>query len=273
MRDLLTVLHLTLFEAMRRRILMAALICGAAFVILFGVGIHFIALDVGPRIERAMVLNFMTLAGLYAVNFLTVMSAVLLPLDTLSGEIESGVSQTLASKPIRRSSIVLGKWLAYLIVVLSYLALIAGGVVLASRVVAGFALPGFGRGLPLMMLEATLLVSLSIAGGTRLSTVTSGVMAFGFYGLAFIGSWVEQIGAMTSNDAARQVGVVASLIMPSESMWQLASSQMQPALMREMNATPFSPASVPSPAMVVWAVGYVVLLVAIAVRSYGRRAL
>jgi len=277
MRDLLTVLHLTLFEAMRRRILSAALLCGGAFLVLFGIGIHFIARDMqgqsAPGLERRMVLNFITLAGLYAVNFLTVMSAVLLPVDTLSGEIDSGVSQTLASKPIRRSSILLGKWAAYLAVVLAYLLLMAGGVVLVSRFVAGFTLPGFGNGLPLMMLEATILTSLSIAGGTRLSTVTNGVMAFGFYGIAFIGGWVEQIGAWSTNDAARHVGVVASLIMPSESMWQLAASQMQPTLMREMHFSPFSPASVPSPAMVAWAAGHAVVLVLIAVRSYNRRPL
>lgn len=277
MRDLLTIIHLTLFEAMRRRILVAALLGGLAFLVLFGIGMHFIAQEAGLRngsaIERKLVLNFITLAGLYAVNFLTVMSSVLLPLDTLAGEIASGVTQTVASKPIRRSSIVLGKWFAYVLVVIAYLALLAGGVVLVSRVIAGFVLPGFERGLPLMMLEAVVLVSLSIAGGTRLSTVTNGVMAFGLFGLAFIGSWVEQVGALAQNDAARRVGVVASLIMPSESMWQLAASNMQPALMREMHMTPFSPASLPSPAMVMWAAGYALVLVLIAVRSFARRGL
>jgi len=36
-----------------------------------------------------------------------VITAVLLPVDTLSGEIASGVIQTLAAKPIRRGEIVL----------------------------------------------------------------------------------------------------------------------------------------------------------------------
>lgn len=277
MRDLVTLIHLTLFEAMRRRILVAALLCGAAFLVLYGIGMHFIAREAGSgtgtAIERNMVLNFVTLAGLYVVNFLTVISAVLLPIDTLAGEIASGVTQTVASKPIRRSSIVLGKWAAYVLVVLGYLTLMAGGVVLVARVVAGFGLRGFEQGLPLMMLEAVVLVSLSIAGGTRLTTVTNGVVAFGFYGLAFIGSWVEQIGTFARNDAARQVGIVASLIMPSESLWQLAASRMQPALMRELNVTPFSPASVPSALMVGYAALFAVALVLLAVRSFRRRGL
>jgi hypothetical protein len=124
-----------------------------------------------------------------------------------------------------------------------------------------------------MLLEATVLLTVSIAGGTRLSTVTNGVLAFGLFGLAFIGNWVEQIGTFAGNETARQVGTVASLIMPSESMWQLAASQMQPSILRDLGATPFSPVSVPSAAMVWWAIGYVVVVLLIATRAFGRRPL
>ena len=66
------------------------------------------------------------------------MLAVLLPVDTLSGEIASGVIETLASKPVRRSDIVLGKWVAYWSLTAAYLVLIAGGVVVSARAIAGF---------------------------------------------------------------------------------------------------------------------------------------
>jgi len=193
-------------------------------------------------------LNFLTLAGLYAVNFLLVMTAVLLPVDTLSGEIASGVIQTVAAKPIRRSDIVLGKWLGHWLVMAGYLALLAGGVLAIARVFGHFTPPHVARGLPLMLLEGTVLLTLSVAGGTRLSTVTNGILAFGLYGLAFIGSWVEQIGT-------------------------LAAFNMQPPIMRELAATPFSPASVPSAAMVVWAAAYAAVALAIGVRAFTKRAL
>jgi hypothetical protein len=124
-----------------------------------------------------------------------------------------------------------------------------------------------------MLLEATIFLTLSIAGGTRFSTVTNGVTALGLYGLAFIGSWMEQIGTLAGNDGARYLGTVASLIIPSEAMWQLAAHHMQPALMRDLGVTPFSPVSVPSGAMVVWAVGYVAVLLLVAVRTFRHRAL
>ncbi|HKQ57515.1 MAG TPA: ABC transporter permease [Candidatus Eisenbacteria bacterium] len=276
MPRILVLAHLTLHEALRRRVLLAALIGGGAFLILYGVGFHFIARDVGKHatlLERRIALTAITLAGLYAVNLLSVMSAVLLPVDALSGEIGTGSIQTLAAKPVRRSEIVLGKWLAYVIVVLGYLTVMAGGVLTIAAVIGKFTPPNPTAAIPLMLVEMLLLVSVSIAGGTRLSTVTNGMAAFGLYGIAFIGNWVEQIGTFVDNVAARNVGTVASLIMPAESLWQRAAWLMQPTIMRELQITPFSPASVPSPAMVWWAAGYTVVLLVVAIRGFSKRGL
>jgi ABC-type transport system involved in multi-copper enzyme maturation permease subunit len=278
MNSFVTMVQLTLYEALRRRVLAAVLVCGLAFLVLFAIGFHFIAADFARHagvaaLERRLGLTFLTLAGLFAVNFLTLMTAVLLPVDTLSGEIESGVMQTLAAKPITRSAILLGKWTAFAIVMVCYLAMMAGGVLIVARVIGHLGLQHVERGLPLMALEGLVLLSVSIAGGTRFSTITNGIIAFGLYGIAFIGNWVEQIGTMTGNDTARNVGTIASLVMPSDVMGQLAAHHMQPPIMRDLQLSPFSTASVPSPAMVWWAVGYVAVTLAIALRQFRRRAL
>jgi len=271
----LTIARLTLHEAMRRRILTAALIAGAAFLALYGLGVVLMLRENASMtlIERRLVLNVLTLAGLYAANFLTVMTAVLLPVDTLSGEISSGVIQTLAVRPIRRRDIVIGKWLGHWIVMCGYFLLVAGGVLAIMATLGKFTPPRVALGLPLVLLEGTVLLTLSITGGARLSTVTNGMLAFGLFGLAFIGNWVEQIGTMVGNDAARQVGTAASLIMPSEALWQLAASLMQPSILRDLGATPFSPYSVPTPAMVVWACAYITATLLLGIRWFGRRAL
>ncbi len=278
MSALFTIMHLTLHEAARRRVLLATLIGAAAFLILYSVGFHFVALHVTGDtslsvIRQRMLLNFLTLAGLYGTHFLTLMTAVLLPVDTLSGEISSGVVQTVASKPVRRSSIVLGKWLAYSLVAIAYCAVVAGGVLVVARVIGHFTPPGLAVGLPLMALEAVVFVSLSIAGGALLATVTNGILAFGLYGLAFIGGWVEQVGALAGNLAAQNVGTVASLIIPTEALWQRAAYHMQPAVMRDLHMTPFSPASLPSVAMVWWAVAYALAALLVGVQGFRKRAL
>jgi len=96
---------------------------------------------------------------------------------------------------------------------------------------------------------------------------------FGLYGLAFLGSWFEQIGTLMNNRSASTLGTITSLLMPSEALWQRAAWFMQPPIMRDLHLAPFSPASLPSEAMVWWAAGYVVLTLALALRWFRRRPL
>ncbi len=279
MRRLLTIAHLTFIEARRRRILSAAVLCGVAFLLVYGAAIYFIARHAAPargRIPPAQLraqIEFLVLAGLYCVNFLGIAAAVLLPVDTLSGEIGSGVMQTLASKPVRRAEILLGKWLTYWALTAAYLAAMSGGIVLTVYAVTGFAQPHLARALPLMVLAATVMLTVTTAGGVRLTTITNGIVAFGVYGLAFIGGWVEQVGAVLHNDAARYVGTAISLVSPSDAMWRRAAYELQPPFMRDLQLTPFGTFSVPSGAMIVWAIGFVVVVLGLALVWFRRRAL
>ena len=142
-----------------------------------------------------------------------------------------------------------------------------------ARAVSGYAQPNVDRALPLMLLEATVLLTVSIAGGTRLSTVTNGIVAFGFYGLAFIGGWVEQIGALVGNQAARNIGIVVSLISPTDALWRLGAYHLQPAIVRDLQMTPFASASVPNLWMVFWAAAFTVVTMLAALRAFEQRVL
>lgn len=277
MHSILVVAHLTLTEARRRRIVTAALLCALVVLTVFTVGVFFAARDQSRPvsfIERQIFFTFLTLAGLYVTNFLSVLFAVLLPVDSLSGEIDSGVMQTLAVKPIRRSDIVVGKWLGNALIVGAYLTVLVTGVLLSVRIIAGFSPINLARALPLMLLEVLLLTTVSIAGGTRFSTVTNGILALGFYGISFIGGWIEFAGAMARLESLRIVGVVASLISPPDAMWRLAAYYLQPPLVRGANVPFWSGVGpVPSLVMVGWAALFVVLALVYAVRAFSKRAL
>jgi ABC-2 type transport system permease protein len=275
-QGLLTIAHLTWLEARRRRIVLAALGCGFAFLFVFAIATYFIvhaAAQPPSLLQRRFQLQFLTLAGLYAVNFLVVALAVMLPVDTLSGEIASGVMQTLASKPVRRTDIVLGKWIVYGLLNAAYILIMAGGVVLAMRLITGFTQHHLPEALALMLLEATVLLSVTIAGGVRFTTVTNGIVAFALYGLAFVGGWIEQIGVIVGNITARYIGTAISLVSPADALWRLAMHVLQPPVMQQVQITPFSSASVPSAAMVWWSGVYVMGMLGLAMRAFQKRAL
>jgi Cu-processing system permease protein len=275
---LLTVAQLTWLEARRRRIVLAALLCGLGFLLVFALSVYFAqhyGTPAGPvsLLQQRMQLQVVTLAGLYAVNFLVVAIAVMLPVDSLSGEILSGVMQTIASKPIRRAEIVIGKWVVYWAMIAAYVVFLAGGVVLLMRLITGFTQQHLPVALALMWLEATVLLCVVIAGGVRFTTVTNGIIAFAFYVLAFFGGWIEQIGVMMGNDNARYIGTAISLVSPTDVLWRLAMHLLQPPVMAQVQVTPFSPPSVPSAAMVWWAVAFAIGVLGLAVRGFQKRAL
>jgi hypothetical protein len=168
---------------------------------------------------------------------------------------------------------VIGKWLAYLSMTAVYLVLVAGGVVVLVKIITGFMQPHLAAALPLMFLGAGVLLTLSIAGGTRFKTVTNGILVFGFYAIAFIGGWIEEIGLLLGSEAARYIGTAISLVSPVDAMWRLASHEMQPPLMQQVRLGPFSSAAVPSAAMVVWTVGFVAVALLVALRQFQTRSL
>jgi Cu-processing system permease protein len=273
-------MRLTFREAVRRRIVLAALLLGIAFLSIYSLGFYFVhgemqAGKTGPAsaMEMNAAYNFLLMAGLYAANFLGIAMAALITADTLAGEIASGTVQTLATKPLRRSELVLGKWMGLAGLLLLYGGLMVGGVMASVYLQSGYHAPHFVRGASLIFLNSLLIMSVTLACSSSLSTLATGGVVFGLYGIAFVGGWVEQIGAFLQNETAIKVGVLSSLILPSEALWKRAASEMTLPFIQAMGISPFSSPSVPSPLMVVYACVYLVVALVVAVRWFGGRDL
>jgi ABC-type transport system involved in multi-copper enzyme maturation permease subunit len=271
--------RLTFREASRRKIALTGFLLGLAFILLFSVGFYFINqqrlanMPFQSAIPMEEYYNTITLAGLYVVNFLIVVMAALVTADTLAGEISTGTIQSLATKPLCRSEIVLGKWLGYAILLLLYVVLMAGGILLSASLQSGYTMPNLVAGLALMYLASLVVMTITIACSSRLSTLATGGLVIGLYGLAFVGSWMEQIGSLMNSTAAVQVGIVSSLLMPSEAIWRRAAFEMTAPLSRMISFGPFSSASVPSTAMIIYGGLYLLAALWIAVRQFSRRDL
>ena len=276
MKQIITITRLTFHEARRRRIVIIALVLGAAFIVLYLSGFALITREIRREGEQGMGLqigyNMLLMAGFYVVHFLTVMLAIFSSVDTISGEIASHTIQAIVTKPLRRWQVVLGKWLGHGAMLLLYLALLSGAILAGVYLIAGYLPPNPLQGMLLFMLEALILLSLSMLAGTYLSTLANGITLFMLYGVSFIGAWVEQIGSLLNAPAAVQVGIVTSLLMPVEALWRRTAYVMQPPVLRSM-PTPFTLGSPPSAAMVAYAAVYGLVALVFAMRAFNRRDL
>lgn len=279
------VARLTFVEAIRRRILLAALVLGVAFLALYSIGFYVMNQEAYPFVEpssptqallKSGLFNFLTLAGLYAVNFLAVAMGALVSADTLAGEISSGTIQAIATKPVRRAEIVLGKWIGFAGLLGLYLLLMAGGVIAVALVIARYLPPNPLQGIALIYFESLLVMTVTLALSTTISTLATGGVVFGLFGLAFIGGWVEQFGSFLQNQTAVNIGIISSLIFPSEALWRRAAYEMTPSIAQILGVNfsgPFLSFSAPSVLMIEYAVLYLLVILAFAVRQFSRRDL
>ncbi|MCB0036715.1 MAG: ABC transporter permease [Anaerolineales bacterium] len=279
MNSILTIASLTIQEGRRRSIVRLAIIMGALFLIVYGAGLHYIFLQfeesgMANRAEIDIPKTFLTLTGLYVTNFLVVIMSVLISVASISQEIDTHVIDTIVTKPLRRTDVVLGKWLGFAIMIVLYTLFLAGGIVFISRWRTGVQLNNLPVGLGLICLNSLIVMTLTIAGGTRLSTLANGVVAFMMYGLAFIGGWVETIGAAFRNETAVNLGIFSSLLMPIEALWKKAALEFQPRILGNPQfAGPFSVAAEPSDLMIWYAILYIVVLLGFALFSFKQRDL
>lgn len=276
-----TIAGLTFREAIRRKIVLAALILGIAFLLLYGLGFYYIQQEFAMHSQaptfregvRNQAYNVLLLAGLYVVNFLCIAISALITADSLAGEIQSGTIQAIITKPIRRSEVVLGKWLGHAALLLLYLLLLGGGVVFVVWLLARFTTSNWLTGLVLIYFNCLIVMSLTLAFSSTLSTLATGGAVFGAYGLAFIGGWVERIGTFLNNQTAANIGILSSLIMPSDAIWSKAGGLLSSRLMNMGGVNPFTSGSEPSTLMLAYAGFYLLVMVVIAIRQFGKRDL
>lgn len=261
---------ITFREAARKKILWTALGAGLGFLALFATALHFQINDFDARATSAFIryqiLSAMLMVGLYVVDLLAVLMTILTSVDTISGEISSGTIHAIATKPLPRWEILMGKWFGFAAMIALFVALTFGGTIVVSYGLAGVTPENAVAGGLLVFLECLLALTVTFLCGTWFSTLTSGVIVIGLYGLAFMGGWLEQMSGFTESARLVTIGIVTSLIMPSEAIWRRAASDMATPLAASLPFSPFADVSIPSVTMIGYAGVY--LIVALAIAAY-----
>ncbi len=292
--NVLTVARFTFREARRRRLLWLGIGLGLVFLALFTLLFYLVYDEIhdsvilemagGEAQEAALslVANFFLMMGLFVVNFLVVLIAILTTVSAVSNEIESHTIQAIATKPLRRWEIILGKWLGHAWMVSFYILLLTGGIMFSVFVVSGHSPRQVAGGLGLFVLEGIVLMTVSILIGTRLSALANGVILFMVYGLAFIGGWVEQFISLPGihSDMGLTLSRLAGRLLPSEVLWRRASHIMTPRIASGLfdgeEAPPmflFTFGRAPEPSIILYALAYIAVMLLLAMWSFRRRDL
>jgi Cu-processing system permease protein len=281
-RRIVAVAGITLREALRRRVVIAALLMAVGFMVLYGLAAHFASgsiLGTGQTgldalMRRAVAVQLLYL-GLFPASFLVALTALFAGAGTISAEVDSGVIYGVLARPVRRAEVVVGKFLGLAAMLALYAGFFYGGVIGLARWQLGVPLTQWPLAMAVFVFEPMPLLALAVLGSTRLPTLANGVLGLAAWGLAFIGGLIEQIGGMLNNETMAQIGIVSSLLMPVDALHRLALSLLVPPglLVFQGGGPPGMGAPTPSVWMLVYSVAYVVALVALAARVFGRRDL
>lgn len=279
----LLIARLTFDEAFRKKMIWAVLLLSAVFLALYAFGFRILRDDI-VAFDRARgglpndVVSYdvqasaMVLLGLYTVNFLAGIMTIFAAVGAIAGEIESGTLHAVIPKPLARWEIIAGKYLGFFAMIAVYVSLMVVGVVLISRYIGDYTPPNLLQGLALLILVSGILLSLTMLGSTIFSTMANGVIVFMLYGMAVTGGLVEQIGNALDNDTMVTIGIVTSVIVPSDSIWKLASYVVQPSVaVNFIGPNPFGTSAPPSDFAVRYAIVYCATLVVTSMLVFRRR--
>jgi ABC-type transport system involved in multi-copper enzyme maturation permease subunit len=270
----------TFREAFHKRVVHGVALLTVAFLVLFGLLI-WLAFRELPRASsysnegffHSMVGLQFTLLGMNGVSMIGALLAIFLSVGTISAEVEAGTLHAIVPKPLTRRDVLWGKWLghaAMLAVYVFLLALVEGGLV---AIFSGVWMLQVVPAALLLVLQALVLLSLSVLGTTFLPTIANGVVVFGLYSVAMMSGFMEQLGSMIRNETMVNVGIAVSLLVPSDALGKLSASLLQEGRSYLERMGPFLVTSQPSIWMVVYAVVYVGLLLVVAQAIFTRRDL
>jgi len=113
-----------------------------------------------------------------------------------------------------------------------------------------------------------------LLGSSYLSTVTNGVIVTVLYSSAFIAGLMEQVGIFLQNTVMERLGILVSLVVPSDALWRFAAQHMAAAHTAAFGGPGLFTSSMPPTAWIaVWSVGEVALAVALACWAFSGRDL
>jgi ABC-type transport system involved in multi-copper enzyme maturation permease subunit len=285
MPPVLVIARLTVQETSRRRLILALVILTLIVVGFSAWGFNKITTVTNsagatlPPEQVALITSQLLIVVTFMYSGVLALSAAVVAGPLISSEVESGLLLSMLARPVRRSEVVIGKWLGLGVLIAIYAAGSAFLELAAVDWATGYLPPHPIQLILYVGAEGLVLLSLGLALSTRLSGITGGVIALVAWLMGWIAGVVGDVGTGLQNQAVENVGVVSHLLLPTDGLWRGAIYAMEPdafiATMRAAGtvgrANPFAAVDPPPVTFLAWVVIWFALMLALSVWSFRTR--
>jgi ABC-type transport system involved in multi-copper enzyme maturation permease subunit len=278
----LTIARLTLREAVRRKVVRALLVMTLVLLALSAWGFSKLVgleTDLGTMTtgEARLIASLLLNLVMFGYSLIAALGTAFLAGPTLAGEVDSGQALAMLARPVRRSSVLLGKWLGLVAFGCGYVALAGVAQMIVVRTTVGYWPPAPVAGLALLAAETVVLLTLALLLSSVISTMASGIVAVGLFGATWVAGVVGGIGAALGNEGVERVGTLSKIVLPTDGLWRGAMNAFQdPISLVQMGGGdevgfPFlSPAPL-APAYLAWAAVWIAMVWGLTALSFSRR--
>ena len=285
LRAALIIACFVLRESLRRRVFVVIGLLTLLFLGLYGLATWqaFEAADelsAGNRFGvDANTLVGATLAGLslFAILFLGTILAVFLTLGAVRGDAERGLLQPLLVRPLRRRTLLLGRWLGATAVCAPYVILVALGAFVLTDALGGWWPDRTIGPLLALALGVAILAALSLAGSIVLPATANGIAVFMLFGAGLTVGLLGQIAEGINSDRLQRISDIGSWVLPFEALYQAGLAQLTVDTVGftrlAIDLGPFGGAQEAGVGLWLWALVYLGLVGVWALRGFARRDL
>jgi ABC-2 type transport system permease protein len=272
-------------EAVRRKVFAVVVLLTAVFLALFWLANHYVFTRLSTITPPADVhVDTRTFAGafllglaMFATLFLGVVLAVFLTLGVVSGDAERGLLQPLVVRPVSRTALLLSRFLGAAVVCVVYVLAVYGISVAIIDQTGHWTPPSaLAPGLELAG-GVVIVIALSILGSVFLSSTANGIAVFMLFGAGLTAGLLGTIGHALNSVTIEHASRDAAYALPFEALYQdglrLISSNATGVTGFLLQLGPFGGAYVHGWGIRVWAAGYLVVALGLALLAFSRRDL
>jgi len=258
----------TFREAVRKRMVWAVLLLSALFLAFYGWGVvkfketlaNSTGRSGGLPISFAQEVDLLVALGMFIVFFLAAVMGIFASIGTIAGEIDAGTFQAVLPKPIRRWEVVLGKFLGYALMLAAYIALMTGAIAAIVYVITQRVPAQLAQAALVIAVSAWWLLALTVLGSTIFATMANGIIVYMIYGFGLAATSLESIGQLLRIPTLEQGGLIFSILIPSQRLYNYANYLIQPSTNIGFGGSGSIGGTPPSGFIVPFAASYLVLL-------------